>query len=343
MAPPTVKAGHSKHKPHPGAASQALKAPSNPAPPEKSNTRGHYASPLRGSYPQSKTSSGHSRKQGQEPKSSSKPDNNTGRKSNTRRTQRTPHKDAVLAKQRALTLANSAESEIQANDVRNIFWNPTSSSREIVFKFVDFFDSPPVTGMQSDPYEAYQQYKMDIGDILNLANAGGASTPAARVTKFRLYALPQFSVVTASSTVAVLFGLPVGAGQDGSTMTAATKTTILTPTSVSDWVIVGEWDEATITSTANQFLSDGNTLYTILGSWVVVDADTFLVPELVSDANLGPVQYMAEITVAQALPNLFAVEAGQVQSTTNSFGASIPGFPVSNKLMAEAISTRKTE
>ena len=239
-----MKAGHSKHKPHPGAASQALKAPSNPAPPEKSNTRGHYASPLRGSYPQSKTSSSHSRKQGQKPKGSSEPDNNTGRKSNTRRKQKTqPRKDRIVELQRSLAQFNINEggnSDIQ-KDVRNIFWNPTASSREIVFKFVDFFDSPGTSGQTSDPYSAFQQFKFDIGDVVNWTDNAVTTAAGARVLRYRLYALPNFDPNFVSiATRAVLFGLPVRVGSEGAIVTVATKTTILTPTSVSDWVLVGE-------------------------------------------------------------------------------------------------------
>ena len=199
---------------------------------------------------------------------------------------------------------------------RQVFMNPTSSDREIRTTLVDFFDYD----FGTDIALAFKQYLFNVANVYGFNTASpGAPSPMARLLGFQLWALPRFSNDNvADATLAVLFGLPVTGGAEGTTATtAALQTTLLTPTSVSDWVKVGEWNEETIDSTTQQPLitPDGNTA---LGTFVVVDPDDF---EVLLDATLPSVQFMAKTTIAQALPNLLDHEAGFFDGSASLWAA----------------------
>lgn len=251
----------------------------------------------------------------------------------SRRSKSGPKKDSDKKKkpQGASTLAAvkvGMPSQLQA-----VFNNPTASTKEMVVTLVDFFESPKET------VSPYQQFQLDLKNMLGF-NAGstGAASPLARVTKFELFALPRsINADVAAATLAVLFGLPVNAGTGGTAgATAAVKTTILTPTSVLDWVLVGSWNENTITSTAQQLISGSNGL-TVLGTFAVFNPDDWTP---VAD----PLQYMAKVTIAQALPSYFTVMGAVPTAISENAYSSVTGSEATQLgLMAESVATRKTE
>jgi len=217
--------------------------------------------------------------------------------------------------------------------LQSVFNNPTAAAKEMLVTLTDFFESP------AEVLSPYQQYQLDLRNALGF-NSGstGVVAPLARVTKFELFALPRTqNAAVAASTLAVLFGLPVNAGTGESAgATAATKTTVLTPTSVLDWVPVGSWSESTITSTVQQLLTTPEGL-TILGTFAVFNPDDWTPT---NDA----IQYMAKVTMAQALPSYFTVQ-GAVPTAIGetAYSSPVASTPGALGLMAETIATRKVE
>ena len=234
----------------------------------------------------------------------------------------------------------NARSVGEANSLtRQVFMNPTSSDREIRTTLVDFFDY----NFGTDIALAFRQYLFNVANVYGFNTASpGAPNPMAQVLAFQLWALPRFSNDNvARATLAVLYGLPVTGGAESTTgTTAALQTTILTPTSVSDWVKVGEWNEKTIDLTTQQPLitPDGNSA---LGTFVVVDPDDF---QVILDDTLPPVQFMAKTIISQALPNIIDHEAGFFEGSA-SLWAAVPqtsGIPA-QPLMVTADSVTKKE
>lgn len=183
--------------------------------------------------------------------------------------------------------------------------NPTSSGNSLKVKLMDFFDSPVIT---AEGTEAYQQYLFSVKNVLGIDTDAAVSANGALsvVESFELYALPQFDLNTSNSSVMVLFGVPVqlvGTGAAGTGSTVATKSTLLTPTAVSDWVKVGSWNRNQLfDTTLVQPAYSGNGSLMCLGSFVIVDPDT---GDLFPDGSSGPViQYMARISVSQVLPQI---------------------------------------
>lgn len=239
---------------------------------------------------------------------------------------------ASARRARARVPANQAQLQRMEPGLRQVFNNPSSATREMLVTLVDFLESP------GEALAPYQQYQLDMRNPLGLeAGTTGVQSPLARVTSFKLFALPRsVNAAVASAVLAVNFGLPVTVGSAAASGgTAAVKTTVLTPTSVLDWVLVGEWTEATVSSTAQQLLSvDGRA---VLGTWGLFDPDTWT-------ASPDVVQYMVEVTVAQALPNWFTISGATVTSAaTTAYSSALVGTPASQGLMVEALSTRKTE
>lgn len=231
----------------------------------------------------------------------------------------------------------------EAEQLASVFWNPTAATREIHMTYVDFFDVKPLT-TDGTPY---RQYKADTSSFVDLDGIAPGTTAAfSRITGFKLWALPRtVNAGVAGAVVAVLFGLPVQPGSASSTTTggtAATKTTILTPTSVSDWVLVGEWNEKTL-ATTSQVLDINGTGFVALGSFAVCDPDDFNLITYESESETG-IQFMAEVSFAQTIPNVVNVAAGVSAAADVTVYTSTTGGSLStNPMMIEACSVKKAE
>ena len=219
---------------------------------------------------------------------------------------------------------------------RQAFNNPSASDREIVTTIIDFFDFD----FQTEPALAYKQYIFYPNNVYGMATASpGAPNPLGRPLSHELWALPRFvndSVGTAG--VAVMFGVPVTAGSGLTASTCAQQTTFLTPTSVSDWVKVGEWNEKTVDLSTQQLLvaPDGGTA---MSTFTVIDPDD---STLITSGN--PIQFMAKTKVAQALPNLIDVKAGTFSGSATLWSA-VPQTPgiTASPVMVVADHITKTE
>ena len=246
-----------------------------------------------------------------------------------------PSSSKKVAKSKVAPVSTAA----MPTELKSIFFNPTSATREIVYTVTDFFDS---TG---DETLQYQQIQMSMENPLGMLHAQGTPTPFGRVEKFDLYALPRsVNAAVASSTLAVLFGLPVVGGSvpsDETTAgneakgTAATRTTILTPTSVSDWVHVGHWDRKTLELSSQSLQAQQG--MTVLGAMTVVDPDKWT-------PVTSKIQYMAKTTIRQSLPNTVEV-TGTVPSggNANMFNIASTATPGKLDLMVEAIGVSKID
>lgn len=215
----------------------------------------------------------------------------------------------------------------------SIFNNPSAANSEIHVTLTDFFES-------SSGLELYQQHLADLASLAKLINVStsGTSRPLARITKYELFALPRFNNGdVAGAALMVLFGLPVtpsvAATGIAAGSTVATRSTLLTPTSVSDWVLVGRWTDHSLSSAPSMLMSNSNG-YTALGAFVVVDPDDFL-------PVATTIQYMARITFAQTIPNDYLYDGEVVNGTSTLFetpSSNTPGVVLSAMLEAHNIS-----
>lgn len=208
-----------------------------------------------------------------------------------------------------------------ARDIRSAFMgsfgvNPSGSAKELVFECIDFFDYVP------NPAAGLRQYAFNPKSF-NLTppfpGAGGSATVENNVGKIKsvkLYALPDFSLNVSAASVQVLFGCPVSKfgrydnastppEQDGFVGTVAQRATLLTPTSVSDWVEIGGWSASSLFKDANfgptYTPSQEQVLFTI----------SCLDPDDASLSDLN-VQLMVVVEVAQSLPPLGTAQVSVV-------------------------------
>lgn len=203
-------------------------------------------------------------------------------------------------------------------------------------QITDFFDS------STDVNFPYQQYYVLPRNIIRLPVGNGGASPYARIKKFELYALPRFSNAQVSQASALVqYALPVitvgTTGLEGGGA-AAVKTTLLTPTSVSDWVLVGEWNEETLQLTSQSLAANVNGL-TCCGALTVRDPD-----DMVTTSEVA-IQFMARVTFAQALPSITTVSGSvPVASTANVFTTVDSSVEPSDlTVMVEAVSVSKVE
>jgi len=198
--------------------------------------------------------------------------------------------------------------------------NPSGSAKELVTQYVDFFD---YVYDDSGTGQHIRQYKFNP-NFNNLFPPASLQPSAnvSRVERVKLWALPNFQIDTADSSCIVDFGVPVHSVSDvkyvpGATPTvevdafrgtAAQKSTLLTPTSVSDWVKVGEWH-------AKSLFDDSNfsPAYDSLGNQALFTA-VVVYPDN-GAAYARNVQFMVEIEVAQTLAPLSQIEMTLIQTT----------------------------
>lgn len=167
------------------------------------------------------------------------------------------------------------------------FSNPSSSTNELVLQITDYFDSPGDVDFAFQQWNTNSYFDLFDSKYQNQANL-------AKLVSFDLWALPDFDVDTAVSAVMVLFGVPVQSS--GLSVCAAQKTTLLTPTSVSDWVKVGSWRAKSLYADAN-VQPPADTTLICGGSFVVVDPDTM-------EPVATKIQYRAEATFAITMPQV---------------------------------------
>lgn len=203
--------------------------------------------------------------------------------------------------------------------------NPQAAKKELVLDIIDFFD------YSGETTQAVRQYKYNPNSYNLLpvipGALGGPTGNVGKVVSVKVWALPEFEATTvngagpANATVQILFGVPVNSWQfvndivppattptqDGYAGTAGQTATTLTPTSVSDWVVVGEYQ-------ADQIFGDANfgPVYDDFGNqalftYSVVNPDD-------ATQSSTPLQMCVEIVCAQTLPVLGEIKAGQVAS-----------------------------
>lgn len=225
-----------------------------------------------------------------------------------------------LNKSEAQTASAVAAKEIRSAFMGTFGANPTGSSKELVFECIDFFDYVPNAAAGLRQY-AFNPKSFNLTPPF--PGAGGSASVEDNVGKIkavRLYALPDFSTNVAAASVQVLFGCPVNKfgqynsastppDQGGFKATAAQKATLLTPTSVSDWVEVGSWSAASIFKDANfgptYTASQEQVLFTI----------ACLDPDDASLLDLN-VQFMVVVQVEQSLPPLGTAQVSLVESAS---------------------------
>lgn len=195
--------------------------------------------------------------------------------------------------------------------------NPQGSKKELVLDIIDFFDYDGTT------CNAVNQYKYSVNNF-NIVppdtNAISGAVPqknVGKVTSVKLWALPAFSLDTDSSAVMVLFGVPVnaygntaivgdpitGIDQQSYKGTAGQMATVLTPTSVSDWVMVGKWDATSLFGDSNFYPAYDDGSNQALFTYSVVDPDS-------GAATTTKIQFMVEVVQEQTLPILGSVDVG---------------------------------
>lgn len=127
------------------------------------------------------------------------------------------------------------------SSLRNWISNPDAASNEVELTLTDYFDYADM--------KASGVYLLGLNSIPNMrsiyqqTDMVGAGT---RIRRVRVYALPRFALDTATSAALVLFGVPTSMSQalggQINFVYLGQKATLLTPTSVSDWVMVGSYE-----------------------------------------------------------------------------------------------------
>lgn len=202
-------------------------------------------------------------------------------------------------------LGKEAEIVISPSDshlcaVRNMLTsNPKSSQNEIVFTYIDYLDS---SGSSDDPG---QQYLVDLNNLPDFAASGSSGyNPVARIRSVKMYAIPRFNASDSSQSsalfvtgVPVLPGATVGSATTTDSVYAGQMTTLVTPSSTVDWVLVGEWYADRTLEQSNLVLALNNTGLTALMEWEVLDPDFMA-------ASTDKFQLRFEFEVAQTLPQI---------------------------------------
>lgn len=191
--------------------------------------------------------------------------------------------------------------------------NPTASNKELVVRATDYFDSAP---------KFYTQYLFSVNENGIFQSPGlGSSANYCRVLSAKFYALPRFSNdAISSATVLVAFAVPAtlplnsaSTVEEQNSTSLCQKSTLLTPTSVSDWVLVGEMkstafdrSQAVPAYAANPGSNAG---LQVLGTLALLNPDD-------GTLSTSKVQYRVDIEYAQTVPNIATIK-GAVPVTDN--------------------------
>lgn len=210
--------------------------------------------------------------------------------------------------------------------------NPQGNKKELVLDVVDYFDYDGGTT------NAYRQYKYRVNNF-NLIPASLAQelceksartgveeaitipiNNIGKVESVKLWALPSFGIDVSDQVVQVLFGVPLqnqqavnikdppeDSTQDGYNGVGAQMTTTLTPTSVSDWVLVGSYKSGELFRDSNYGPTYDDFGNQCLFSYCVVTPDNGV-------QTTTKLQFLVEIEVSQTLPLLGSIVAGQIKS-----------------------------
>lgn len=199
------------------------------------------------------------------------------------------------------------------------FMNPSAAQKEVVVQYQNYFDSVA---------SSYQQIKVDTSDN-PMSTSGTFSEGIGRVDSFELWALPQFNLTTNSSTTMVAFGVPVSSG--GNPACAAQQTTVLTPTSVSDWVKVGSWRRSELFADSIILPLDDGVEGFVLGTCTVLDVDTLTLAETI-------LQYRAVYDIAWTMPSASRLNQAVLTSTSsNAWSAAVTGSLSTEDVMSSYI------
>lgn len=178
------------------------------------------------------------------------------------------------------------------------FYDPTDATSEIRFRVTDYFDS------SANATNYVDQYLFDVSqEFVRPSPISGMNSTMCFVESVTLFALPGFSVATNTGALLVPFHVPVKFNANGETQTACQQSTLLTPSSVSNWVKVGSWK-------AKKLFRDG--IYSPIrsqGSNQVLFCVGCFEPDDLTPTTVK-VQFRAEIIVSQNLPAMNAAIAG---------------------------------
>jgi len=178
-----------------------------------------------------------------------------------------------------------------------------SATKELRYDFTDYFDT------SDDAAAGYFQWVWDPAQ--SVFTTGSFSTSDAYPSYVRgadLYALPKFALDSSDSSVLFISTCPAIAADSTTGVAGAVRTTLILPTSVQKWVLVGRWraDQIFGTSTYLPSISSSGG-YQAIFSGVCLDPDSLAVVA----ANL---QCKIVLHVAQTIPPVVKLGFG----TTNS-------------------------
>lgn len=195
--------------------------------------------------------------------------------------------------------------------------NPSGNQSEVKLRARIFFQQGG-PDYNADPFS---QILFDIMDNNIFTNPATSSEKnLSRIESVSVYALPVFRNVlsdgVAGSVVAVLYGLPAFVGGKG--LTVAQRSTILTPTSVSDWVYVGGFSHDKTFSDGNVQPQVNSSNCQVVGQVAIIDPDTGN-PIVNTADDFISIQYYVDITYTQTLPTYTDVQ-GTIPVLNNSSG-----------------------
>lgn len=225
-----------------------------------------------------------------------------------------------------------------------MFNDPSSSMREIVMNITDYFD---LEHQNSRPFSyAFKNAQAIFSDLLT----GGKNF--IRVRRARFHALPRFSTTGIDSSLTnfilgfLVPGVNAGAlrpdevsAKDRDRRATQQRTTMLTPTSVYNWIEVGTFNErvfrnAMIVPLNDLLVQNADDEALVLGTFALLNSDTGAI------VNDVPIQMKVEIEVTATVP-LATSFSGYIAETVEDDWL-FPSFPegTSTSLQACYLSIR---
>jgi hypothetical protein len=189
-----------------------------------------------------------------------------------------------------------------------------SATKELRFDFVDYFDT------SGDAAAGYFQWVWDPAQ--SVFTTGSFSTSdgyPAYVRGADLYALPKFALDSSDSSVLFITSCPVTVADSTTGVAGAVRSTLILPTSVQKWVLVGRWRADQLLGTSTYLPSISSTGgYQAIFSGVCLDPDSLAV----SAAN---VQCKIVLHISQAIPPVVKLGFGLTNSNNPDILHSVVG------------------
>lgn len=206
----------------------------------------------------------------------------------------------------------------------SIFNNPTGNANELIFRSTVYPDYKyEENGAQQNVNSI--QYTFEVVENNPFNGLSGLENNLCRIKHVHFHALPKFvNDGVASNTLLAMYALPVqngGTTSANSVTSACQRSTILTPTSVSDWVYIGGFSQDKVFGTST-FAPTMTFDYQVIGTLAIVDPET-LTPVVDSDGKQLPIQLKITVEYAITLPPMFQMdirEAGNIFQETPDFG-----------------------